>query len=465
MGHSRMRDLTEGSVTRHLVALSGFIAISMLFQTLYFLAGLYWVGTLGKESIAAVSLAGNLTFLVLALTQMLSVGTMTLVSHAVGAGMKRRAVHAFNQAYILSLVAGVAFAVAAYALRGVYTSWLGADAETARLGREYLGWFIPALLLEFLVVAMGSGLRGTGIVKPSVIIQVGTVTLNMVLAPILIFGWGTGRPLGVAGAALASLASIAVAVVAFFWFFLRSTTYLRFNLADWKPEWTTWWAMMRVGAPAGAEFLVLTIYLIVVQAIIRPFGAAAQAGFGISGRLMQAMFLPVVAIGLAAAPLVGQSFGARKGERVRQSFSSASMLATILMLVCVALCQLFSKALVAGFSREPAVIVFGSECLRILSWNLVSLGLAYTASSIFQGLGHTLPPLVSSAIRLALFTIPAYALSRRAGFEIREVWYLSAASVVVQAVLNVTLLRREFGRTLRFDAPHGEGVAAVARPG
>ena len=154
---------------------------------------------------------------------------------------------------------------------------------------------------------------------------------------------------------------------------------------------------MRVGAPAGAEFLVLTIYLIVVQAIIRPFGAAAQAGFGISGRLMQAMFLPVVAIGLAAAPLVGQSFGARKGERVRQSFSSASMLATILMLVCVALCQLFSKALVAGFSREPAVIVFGSECLRILSWNLVSLGLAYTASSIFQGLGHTLPPLASSA--------------------------------------------------------------------
>ena len=116
-----MRDLTEGSVTRHLVALSGFIAISMLFQTLYFLAGLYWVGTLGKESIAAVSLAGNLTFLVLALTQMLSVGTMTLVSHAVGAGMKRRAVHAFNQAYILSLVAGVAFAVAAYAFSPLVT--------------------------------------------------------------------------------------------------------------------------------------------------------------------------------------------------------------------------------------------------------------------------------------------------------------------------------------------------------
>src|SRR5262249_8498969 len=160
--------------------------------------------------------------------------------------------------------AGVVFAVAAYALRGVYTSWLGADAETARLGRVYLNWFIPALCLEFLVVAMGSGLRGTGIVKPSVIIQVGTVTLNMVLAPILIFGWGVGRPLGFGGAALASLVSIAVAVVAFFWFFLRSTTYLRFNPADWKPEWTTWWAMMRVGAPAGAEFLVFTSYLVVV---------------------------------------------------------------------------------------------------------------------------------------------------------------------------------------------------------
>jgi putative MATE family efflux protein len=457
-----MKNLTEGSVTRHLIALSGFVAISMVFQTLYFLADLYWVGRLGKESIAAVSLAGNVMFLVLALTQMLGVGATTLVSHAAGAGQKQRAVHVFNQSYVLSLVTGVAFAVAAYALAGLYTSRLAADAETARLGLTYLNWFIPALLLQFLIVAMGSALRGAGVVKPTVAISVLTVILNMVLNPILIFGWGTGHPLGVAGAAIGSVIAIAVGVVMFFGYFLRSTGYLRFDLTDWKPEWKTWWEMMRVGAPAGGEFVLISTYMVVVYWIIRHFGAAAQAGFGIGGRLMQALFLPVVAIAFAAAPLAGQNFGARKGARVRQSFYSASVLATIVMLLCTALCQLFAEQLIRAFSKEPAVIAFGAEYLRIISWNFICAGLSFTTSSIFQGLGHTLPPLASSSLRLVLFALPAYLLSLRPGFEIREIWYLSVASVTIQAVVNIVLLHREFGKKLKFDPVPEEAVAAAA---
>lgn len=457
-----MKDLTQGSVTRHLMALSGFVAISMVFQTLYFLADLYWVGRLGKESIAAVSLAGNVMFLVLALTQMLGVGATTLVSHAVGANNKQRAVHAFNQSYVLSLLTGIVFAVAAYALEGIYTSRLGADAETARLGLVYLNWFIPALLLQFLVVAMGSALRGTGIVKPTVVISVITVLLNIVLNPFLIFGWGTGHPLGVTGAAIGSLISVAVGVLMFFRYFLRSGSYLRFDLPDWKPEWKTWWEMMRVGAPAGGEFVLLTFYLVIVYAIIRNFGAAAQAGFGIGGRVMQAMFLPVVAIAFAAAPLAGQNFGARKGERVRQSFYSASLLATVVMLLCTAVCQMFAESLVRFFSRDPAVVAFGAEYLRIISWNFIGAGLSFATSSIFQGLGNTLPPLASSSMRLVLFALPAYLLSLRQGFQIREVWYLSVASVAIQAVVNVALLYREFGKRLKFDAAPEEAIAAAA---
>ena len=457
-----MTNLTEGSVTRHLIVFSGFIAIGMVLQTLYFLADLYWVGRLGKESIAAVSLVGTLGFLVLALTHMLGVGTATVTSHAAGAGSTPRAIHAFNQAYVLSLVTGVAFAVAAYALRGVYTARLGADAETARLGLAYLNWLIPALVLQFLVIAMGSALRGTGVVKPMVVVQATTVLLNIVLAPVLIFGWGMGRPLGVLGAAVASLVASVFGVTALFLYFMRSASYLRFDLTDWKPDWAAWRTMIRIGAPAGAEFVMLSVYMMFVHSIIRPFGAAAQAGFGIGGRVMQAMFLPVIAIGFATAALVGQNFGARKAERVRQSFRSALMLATVPMLAFTAACQLLAEPLVRVFSREPAVIAFGTECLQIVSWNFVGFGLAYTTSSIFQGIGHTLPPLVSSVLRVVLFAVPVYLLSLRPGFQIREVWYLSVATVAVQAMLNVALLQREFGRRLRFDAPSGEASAAAA---
>src|SRR5437867_6582919 len=110
---SPMQDLTTGSVTRHLLKTTSFMLVTMLFQTLYFLVDLYWVGRLGKESVAAVGVAGNLMFISLALTQMLGVGCTTLISHAAGRKDRDRALLVFNQALVLSVLAGVAYLVLA----------------------------------------------------------------------------------------------------------------------------------------------------------------------------------------------------------------------------------------------------------------------------------------------------------------------------------------------------------------
>ena len=103
-----MKDLTQGSVTKHLLHMSAFMAVSMFVQTLYLLADLYWVGSLGKEAIAAVGVAGNLTMIVLALTQMLGVGTTALISHAAGQKDQPRGELVFNQSFIMSFSASSA---------------------------------------------------------------------------------------------------------------------------------------------------------------------------------------------------------------------------------------------------------------------------------------------------------------------------------------------------------------------
>src|SRR5947207_8132507 len=208
-----MHDLTKGSITKHMFQFAAFMAVSMFVQTLYFLADLYWVGRLGKEAIAAVGLSGNLTFVVLALTQMLGVGTTTLVSHAAGRKDKERVKYVFNQSFMMSLIVGFIFAVVAFALRSWFIGSIASDAVTAKLGVEYLNWFLPAMGLQFAMVAIGSALRGSGIIKPSVAIQGVTVLLNMTLAPFLIFGWVTHRAFGVAGAAVATLISVLAGVV------------------------------------------------------------------------------------------------------------------------------------------------------------------------------------------------------------------------------------------------------------
>ena len=101
-----MQDLTTGSISTHLLKTASFMLVTMVFQTLYFLVDLYWVGHLGKEAVAGVGVAGNLTFIVLAVSQMLGVGTTTLVSHAAGQRNAERALLVFNQSQVLSTVVG-----------------------------------------------------------------------------------------------------------------------------------------------------------------------------------------------------------------------------------------------------------------------------------------------------------------------------------------------------------------------
>src|SRR4051794_38456585 len=174
-----MEDLTTGPLTRHLLKTTSFMLVTMIFQTLYFLIDLYWVGRLGTEAVAAVGIAGNLSFIVLALTQMLGVGTTTVVSHAVGRKEHVQATFLFNQSQALAMVTGGVFLVLGLALRSHYSAAMGADAETARLSDAYLLWFIPAMALQFALVAMGSALRATGNFRPGMIVSTASVIINM----------------------------------------------------------------------------------------------------------------------------------------------------------------------------------------------------------------------------------------------------------------------------------------------
>jgi putative MATE family efflux protein len=431
--------------------MSAFMAVSMIVQTLYLLADLFWVGRLGKEAIAAVGVAGNLMMIVLALTQMLGVGTTALISHAAGRKDQKHAELVFNQSCAMSILVALALGVLGVASMNAYCNALSADAVTATLAKQYLAWFLPALLLQFPLASMGSALRATGIVQAPVLFQVVSVVLNMVLAPFMIFGIWPFPRLGVSGAALSTFISVLVADLLVIWYFEKKYHYLRFRFPFWRPQPKVWAAMLRIGVPAGAEFVLLFFYILIVYAIIRGFGPAAQAGFGVGARVMQALFLPVVALSFAVSPVVGQNFGGRKADRVRHSIYAGLAMASLLMLVLACITWLVPGPMIRFFSNDEHVIKFGSDYLRIVAWNFVAAGLVFTSSSIFQGLGNTVPPLISSASRLLVFALPALLLSSAPGFEIRYVWYLSVGSQVLQACINLMLLRHELHKKLKFE--------------
>lgn len=452
-----MRDLTQGSVTRHLLQLSLFMSVSLLLQTLYMLADLYWVGALGPESIAALSLAGNLFFVVLAVGQVLAVGTIALVSHAVGAREPDRARFIFNQTTVYGVLLGLLVFVGVCAVRPFYFGWLGADAATAALGRAYLFWLAPAFLAQLAAVGLSGALRGIGDLKTPMWINAAAVLMNVILDPVLIYGWGPAPALGVAGAGLATLLALATAWGILLWFFTRPHSFLRYNPAQWKPDWGLYSRLTRIGLPAGAEFGIMSCNLFVIFWAISVFGASAQAGYGVGQRLLTSLYLPVLALSFANAPVVGQNFGARRGDRVRRSFYAASGLAVAFMLGLTLLCQLAPHWLIRLFSSDAEVVGYGSGYLAIVSWNFVASALVLTTSSSFQGLGHTLPPLVSSLLRFLVFAAPVVWMARLAGFRIEQVWWFWVATIFLQAGLNLVFLRRSFRHRLP-----AEGLPAPA---
>ena len=272
---------------------------------------LYFVADLGSAAVAAVGISGNLMFLVMALTQALTVGTTTLVSHAAGAKDMPATQRTFNQALLLALASSVILGGTAFALRGHYATAFTADAATAGLAVDYLNWFLPAMLLQFPLAAMAGALRGAGEVKLPSLIQVLTLLINIALTPVLVAGWGTGVPLGVAGAGIATLVATVIATLLLTGLFFRQEQKLKFQPDELRrPQFALWRRLAAIGLPSGGEFALMAAFLAVVYIVLSEVSVGAQAGFGVGLRVMQSIFLPAMAVSFALAPIAGQNPGA-----------------------------------------------------------------------------------------------------------------------------------------------------------
>jgi putative MATE family efflux protein len=445
-----MKDLTQGSVLSHALAMAVPIFAGLVLVLLCGLIDLYFVAGLGEAAIAGVGAAGNAGFLINALTQVVSVGTLAAVSQAVGRKDRADANFIFNQSLGLSAACGVCTLVAGFAVARPYMSSVAADAATVEAGTTYLVWFMPALALQFAMLAMSSALRGIGIVKPTMVVQAFTVTINVILAPVLITGWGTGYALGVKGAGLASSLAVAIGVVTLWVYFEKAENYLALNRRQWRPQIEAWKRILSVGLPAGGEFAIMFAYMATIYYAIGEFGPAAQAGFSIGSRVLGLIQVPAMAIASTAAPIIGQNFGARNGGRVKAAAGNVLIAATVVMLIATIVTQWQSELLLTGFTQDKATISEGALFLKMVSLNLVAQGLIFVCSSAFQGLGNTRPQLISSTVRLITYVIPTLWLSAQPGFRVEQIWYLSIATTTLQALLSLWLLGRELRKRLVF---------------
>ena len=455
------QDLTQGSISKQLIGMAAFIGLGLLFQTLYFLIDLYFVGSIGADALAGVGLAGVFFFLAMAAAQLVSVGSLSLIARAIGARDVGQVDGVYRQSMLLSGGLFVLTLALGYGLGGTAIDALAADAATAAQGKAYLHGFLPALALMFPTGAMGAALRAAGVVRPTMLIQTGTVLLNAVLAPILIAGWGSGLPLGVFGAGLASSVAAMVGFLGSAWLFGRVQTLIADPLRLDRPSPVILARIVGIGLPSAVEFLLMFVTMGVVYSVIRNYGSEAQAGFGVGSRVMQAIFLPAMAISFAVAPVAGQNFGAGLPDRVRRTVRDAALMSSALMAILTVLCLWESRVLVAPFAPDPAVAQAAATYLGIVSLNFVATGLIFTASGTFQALGDTRPALVGGVLRLIVFGSAAFWISAQPWARLEHLWWASAASALLHAVVALLFLRDQLKRKLTGLAPKAVGAPVV----
>src|SRR5512138_1556909 len=314
-----MQDLTRGSIVRHILGMARPIVAGMITIMICQLVDLYFVAEVGEAAVAGVAAAGNAGFLINGFMQVLGVGTVSLMAHAVGRRDRADAGLIFNQAIVLSALFGLLTLVVGALLARPYMRSVAADEATVEAGTTFLLWLMPALALQFVTQVMGAALRATGIVRPTMLVQVLAVIINIALAPVLIAGWGTGHAFGVAGAGLASSIAVLMALLMLLAYFRKVERYVGFEPARWRPQFGQWQRIVGVGLPAGGEFAIIFAWMGVIYYVLRDFGVGT--------RVLGLIQMPALSVALAAAPIVGQNFGAGNGDRVRETFVKALSIA------------------------------------------------------------------------------------------------------------------------------------------
>lgn len=446
-----VRDLLRGPVARHLFALSVPILADLAIINLYFLVDLYFIARLGDAPTAGVSAAGSVLFLFTAFLQIMNVGTSLLMANAAGRRDREAIRRILQQSLLLGGGLGAVVLLLGYWLSPPYLRSLTADETAARFGISYLFWLFPGLWIQFAVSTMRAALRGLGAVKVATTVQLITVGLNIALAPVLIAGIGTSHALGVPGAALARTLAIVVSAI-ILWRYLDR--HIGFRAAGWRPESTQLRRVLWLGLPASGEMLLMFAYTSVCYWAIRDLGSDTQAAFAVTSRVLQVLYLPVMAVAFALVPLAGQNLGGGNTDRAVRAFKTALASNLSFSLLVAIACELYPMAFVQGLSPPGSAVAQASLMLDVLTWSLVPIAIVFSCSSAMQALGNTLFSLLTSCIRLASFAAPLLFIPLAPERSLELMLNLSVWTLVLQAIVSLVWL----AKTYRARAARGTWV-------
>lgn len=454
VGRERSARLLTGPVGPTLVRLALPMVAGLAAIILFTVVDTYFVGKLGAAPLAAMSFCFPVNFVVYSVTMGIGIGTTSVIARAIGEGdrarVRRLTTHALVLALgIVTLIAGLGLAT----MDPIFTA-MGADASILPMIRDYMTpWFMGVGLLVIPMVG-NSAIRATGdTVSPSAIMIVAGV-VNILLDPILIFGWGPVPALGLSGAAIATVISWSVTFAAASWLLIRRERMIVFERPTPSELWASWRAILHVGLPAAGTNLLVPLSTGILTRFVAGYGTFAVAAFGVGGRMEALAMIGINAMATALTPFVGQNYGAGRCERIRQALGFGSKVALAWGSGAALVLGLLAPAIARIFNDQPDVVAHTVDYMRLIPFSYGLLGIAMLVNTTFVALGKPLQASLVIGVRLFVLAIPLAWLGSTL-FDLRGLFAGVAIGNVLACGFAYALVRRHLGKVERQIALSG----------
>ena len=445
-------DLTSGSIGKPLFFLSMPIVVTNLFQTAYNLADTFWLGQYSTDALAAISFAFPMVFLLISLGMGISVAGSVLVAQFTGADEEREAEYAASQTVTFAVIVSVVLGVVGYVGVDTFLSLLGASQDVLPMATSYMEVISLGLLFMFGFFVFVALMRGYGDTITPMLVMFGSVVLNIIIDPFLIFGWtvvenaplvGTVSfpELGIQGAAIATVFSRGLALFVGLAIMFRGNRGVQIHLRDMVPNLSYLHRLVRIGLPASIEGTGRALSMNLLLVIVALFPDTVVAAYGIGTRVFSVIFLPAIAVARGVETMTGQNIGANRPDRAEQAAELAAKVLFGVLTVAGILVWVTAAPIADLFTTNPEVVEITTQFIRYVALTFGFIGVARAYTGSFRGAGKTLTAAAISVLMLGFIRFPiAWVAARPLGEP--GVWLSFAISNVAGAIIAYAWYRR-----------------------
>lgn len=427
--------IVSGSLLTAILTLAIPIVINSFIQTMYNLTDTYWLGKIGTNPMAAITLVSPIQNIIVNFGQGITVAGAILISQYVGARDDENARDMANQLLVCAMTFSVFCAGLCFLAAPSIILWLGAEGEIFFLSKTYLQIVIMDMPLLFMINIFTAVNQSQGDTIKPMLLNLCGILLNMVLDPLfmVVFQWG------IAGAAWATLlAKVPCAVIAGYSLFNKRNT-LYISLKKFRFHKEKFLHIIKIGLPTAVGGSTMQFGFLLMSRNVYKYGSIAVAAYGIGNRINGLITMPSNAMGSAVATIVGQNIGARQVRRAEKSYLQARRIAVCFLFIggIILSRTMIASSIVKIFSDDPEVIRLGTEFLQILAICCWTNGIYNTTNGLFQGTGHTMVTMAVDASRLWIFRfLTLFVCEQFLHLGVQSIWY----SVVVSNAISSLIL-------------------------